>query len=123
MVGGGVGVGVETVVVVVVVDWVWAAPQEEVKGMCVVAAVSRRELSKSIVPGLVKARTRERVRSMPQGCVCSVGERRCVIMPREMMVRPGRIMVRVDGWAGLLSVVMGIGVVVVVVILGFGCWI
>jgi hypothetical protein len=86
------------VVVVVVVGWVWAAA-EEGKGRCVVVAVSRRELSKSIVPGLVKVRTRERVRSMPQGCVCRVGERRCVIMPREMMVRPGRIIVGVYSWA------------------------
>jgi hypothetical protein len=28
-----------------------------------------------------------------------VGERRCVIMPREMMVRPGRIIVGVYSWA------------------------
>ena len=63
----------------------------EEKGRAVVEAVLRCVLSKSIVPLLVNVRTRERVRSMPQGCVCRVGDRRCVIIPRESIVRPGSI--------------------------------
>jgi hypothetical protein len=63
----------------------------EEKGRGVVDAVLRSVLSKSIVPLLVNVRTRERVRSMPQGCVCRAGERRCVIMPRERIARPGSI--------------------------------
>jgi hypothetical protein len=50
----------------------------------------------------VNLRTRESVRSMPQGWVWRVVERRCVIIPRDTIVRPGKIIV--DGRGGWVLV-------------------